>query len=624
MSRTKLGARVRSNLGALTATRHYLEILTVPVGIFATENYVVTGTGFGATQGGGNLQLCDSTSGNGVCVEQTIVAWSDTSITFTCSLASSFESDSIVWVIVTSDEGLSDYKGTYISALTAVLSVSDYSIGFGAGQEVCGFDGGFSCVAFFDFITSLSDAGYLDDVLDPNADKYNNFFKNTPGFTLLGDTSAKELAISPYDSFVPETVTIGDADIYGFCGSGDGIAAYFGKFTLAASNPRFIIVYEEFMISTPCASDHGWSNGETVYMLIKHPVSIQITSDNTIQVETNIERSIADTTPIVAYAFDADSNITANILWAYHYGGSYGALPDTGASAVPTNFTVGTNRYVAARVTNKYGQYRQSVVSFSIKNFEITSITPAYGGVAGGNTVAIVGDGFTSNTSIEINGNPATDVTLVDMQNITCTTPAGSVAVVDVDAIDGSYTDTLSSAFTYEAFTLTSAVPTTIYTGGGDEVTITGTGFVAGATVTIDGNPATSVTVVNAHTITCIAPAGSAGAVDVAVTIGLDTETLVAELTYDSTPPVVITGVSPSSGTTAGGTAITISGTGFTADCTDIKLPPPFNTPTSIVFVNDTTITCVTPAGSAGATDLFVGDTVTGKSDILAGGYTYT
>ena len=51
-------------------------------------------------------------------------------------------------------------------------------------------------------------------------------------------------------------------------------------------------------------------------------------------------------------------------------------------------------------------------------------------------------------------------------------------------------------------------------------MTITGTNFAAGATVTFGGTAATNVVVVNSTTITATTPAGSAGAVTVTVTVG--------------------------------------------------------------------------------------------------------
>jgi LPXTG-motif cell wall-anchored protein len=56
-------------------------------------------------------------------------------------------------------------------------------------------------------------------------------------------------------------------------------------------------------------------------------------------------------------------------------------------------------------------------------------------------------------------------------------------------------------------------------TSGGNTMTIVGTGFVAGATVTIGGKPCTSV-VVSSTSITCVVPEGTLGAVDIVVVNG--------------------------------------------------------------------------------------------------------
>ena len=69
-------------------------------------------------------------------------------------------------------------------------------------------------------------------------------------------------------------------------------------------------------------------------------------------------------------------------------------------------------------------------------------------------------------------------------------------------------------------------------TTGGTPVTITGTNFVAGATVTFGGTAATNVVVTRGNKITANTPAGSAGAVTVAVTIGGQTGSLTGGFTY--------------------------------------------------------------------------------------------
>jgi len=78
------------------------------------------------------------------------------------------------------------------------------------------------------------------------------------------------------------------------------------------------------------------------------------------------------------------------------------------------------------------------------------------------------------------------------------------------------------------------------------------------------------------------------------------------------------TSVSPTGGTTAGGTAVTITGVNFT-DATGVTFGG--TAATAVVVVSDTRITCVTPAKTAGAKDIVVttpAGTVTGT-----GAYTY-
>ena len=90
---------------------------------------------------------------------------------------------------------------------------------------------------------------------------------------------------------------------------------------------------------------------------------------------------------------------------------------------------------------------------------------------------------------------------------------------------------------------VTTIRPRTGPIGGGTVVAITGTNFMAGATVTIGGIAATSVTVVNATRITATTGAHVAGTVHVAVTNpGSGTGTLLNGFTYGTTPPGSVAG----------------------------------------------------------------------------------
>ena len=82
---------------------------------------------------------------------------------------------------------------------------------------------------------------------------------------------------------------------------------------------------------------------------------------------------------------------------------------------------------------------------------------------------------------------------------------------------------------------VTSVAPTSGPAAGGQAITITGTGFRVGATVTIGGVPATNVTVVDATTLTATTPSHAGGAADVVVTNDdSQAATLSAAYTYSS------------------------------------------------------------------------------------------
>jgi IPT/TIG domain len=96
--------------------------------------------------------------------------------------------------------------------------------------------------------------------------------------------------------------------------------------------------------------------------------------------------------------------------------------------------------------------------------------------------------------------------------------------------------------------------------GGGTQVKITGTGF-TGATSVHFGSQEASFTVGSSTKIVATAPAGAVGTVDVTVTNTAGTSAITTADRYKYTPTV--TSLSPSSGSTAGGTSVTVTGTGF-------------------------------------------------------------
>ncbi|MGC9963480.1 MAG: IPT/TIG domain-containing protein, partial [Acidimicrobiales bacterium] len=114
--------------------------------------------------------------------------------------------------------------------------------------------------------------------------------------------------------------------------------------------------------------------------------------------------------------------------------------------------------------------------------------------------------------------------------------------------------------------TVTGVAPPTGTTAGGTTVTVTGTGFTGATKVLFGAVPAASYTVVSDTVITAVSPAQGPSIQDIHVsTAGGTSEPVVAIAPFTYVTPVSgVTRIAPSTGTTAGGTTVTITGTGFT------------------------------------------------------------
>ncbi len=189
-----------------------------------------------------------------------------------------------------------------------------------------------------------------------------------------------------------------------------------------------------------------------------------------------------------------------------------------------------------------------------------------------------------------------------------------------LDAVLGGGTAQLEVGVTSTpAPIITSVTPPGGRTAGGDLVTITGSNFGAGASVTFDGLNATNVTVVNATTITCRTPAHPAGGVTVVVrNTGGEVGSWSTFYYYD---PPVLTTIAPNADTTAGGAAVTITGSNFVVGgsyVVDFGGTPVTGTPGG----GGTQITCTAPAHAAGTVTVTVIDGA-GQTAQLVNAFTY-
>jgi hypothetical protein len=278
------------------------------------------------------------------------------------------------------------------------------------------------------------------------------------------------------------------------------------------------------------------------------------------------------------------------------------------------------------------GSTAPPVFDFSASNGGNKSVVR--GGAAVTNTVtATLSSGTSEAVTFSAAGQPAgvTASFTTPMCTPTCSTTltltadasaALGTSTVTVTAAAASVTHTTAFSLTVTGPppTVTSVTPASGPTSGGTTLTITGTGFVTGATVSVGGSAATGVTVVDSTTLTATTPAHAAGAVSLAVTIpGGQSATMAAAFTYVGPAPAV-TSVTPASGSTGGGTGVTITGSNFASGAT---VTIGGAAATAVTVVNGTTITASTPAHAAGAVSVTVTN-ADGQSGTVASGFTYT
>jgi len=292
-----------------------------------------------------------------------------------------------------------------------------------------------------------------------------------------------------------------------------------------------------------------------------------------------------------------------------------GAAP--GGSVGPADVTV----------TNPDGQSAtlSGAVTYAVPPPSIATVTPNQGPGAGGNVVRIAGSGFQPGASVGFASTSAGIVTVLSSTDIDVTVPPGSDGPVAISVVnpDGQST-TLNNGYTYVAAPVVAQVqPTSGPTSGGTTITITGTFFRSGATVSVGTVPCTAVVVQPGGTqVSCLTPAGTAGPAAVRVT-NPDGQSGVLNnaFTYLApVPPPTVTAISPAFGSTNGGTQVTIIGTNFQAGAAVT-----FGTIASpaVTVVSPSAISATVPgSASVGAVTVTVTnpDTQTGS---LPNGFTY-
>lgn len=243
--------------------------------------------------------------------------------------------------------------------------------------------------------------------------------------------------------------------------------------------------------------------------------------------------------------------------------------------------------------------------ALTVKGPAVTSLSPDVGPAVGGKTVTITGSGFTGATRVVFGALAATNLVVVSDSEITVTAPAHAAGLVNVRITTpgGLSAAVPSDRYRYLAApTVTNLTPGAGPTAGGGYVTVTGTGFVSGATVSFGTAPASPIQVLSATTIRVKPPAG-AGTVNVTVsTLGGASAVTDADR-YTFTVAPAVSSLAPSVGPVIGGQTVTITGSGFTG-ATRVSFSA--IAATNLVVVSDSEITVTAPAHAAGAVNVRV------------------
>ena len=189
---------------------------------------------------------------------------------------------------------------------------------------------------------------------------------------------------------------------------------------------------------------------------------------------------------------------------------------------------------------------------------------------------------------------------------VTHTFPAANVYTVALTVFSSNGTSIGTArtvvAGTLPAPTVAKVAPSKGPTTGATTVTITGTHLTGATAVRFGGVSAATFTVKSSTSIVAVSPAGAAGIVDVTVTTPGGTSATSSSDHFKYFPKV--TGLSPNAGSKAGGTTVTVTGSGFLPGTTGTTFKFGASKATGVNCTSTTSCTVIAPKHEAGTVDV--------------------
>ncbi len=378
-----------------------------------------------------------------------------------------------------------------------------------------------------------------------------------PAAAAYGDLSATSTTTSVYTSITVDTITPATVPTTSLSGGGQ-------------SGP-FISV----PIGTPVtdtATPHGTTSAAG------HTVTYRVYSNDTC---TTVVATTTSTVNVAAGLVPPSAPVTLSKAGTYFWQATYSGGPASGPSASTCGLD-GEAETVTTPPT-------------------ITSLSRTSGPATGGTQVTITGTGFSTVRNVKFGTTTAQSFSVRSATQLAATSPAhvGGTVRISVTTAGGTTPTTSADRYTFTVPppAVSGVSPSAGPAAGGTAVTVSGSGFTGATTVFFGTGTGRTLSVNAAGTqLTVKSPAGTSGAsVDVrVVTPAGESPAMTADLfTYGPT----IASLSRTSGPVAGGTKVTITGTGFST-VRSVK----FGTTTARTFTvrSATQIVATSPAHAAG------------------------
>ncbi|HUU01222.1 MAG TPA: IPT/TIG domain-containing protein [Myxococcota bacterium] len=233
----------------------------------------------------------------------------------------------------------------------------------------------------------------------------------------------------------------------------------------------------------------------------------------------------------------------------------------------------------------------------------LLAVAPASGPTDGGQTLTIVGEGFTGGINEVLFGaTPASDLAVIDDRRLSLTLPAGQAGPVTVTVKTSSEQTQTVDAFRYFVPLQASSLdPISGPATGGTVFSLQGSGFHDGVEVLFGGVPAGSLALLSDSGISGLAPPGPSGPVDVRVRDDDSEDVLAGAFSYTS--DLSLLRVDPDMGAMAGGTYLTCYGQGFAQG---MHLYFAGREGTIVEVSSDSILTARTPRGDPGEVNVLI------------------